>query len=83
MFSLYNELVGKRCEITTTEDYHEGILVKLHQNVAVVHDEFEEKDIYLNLYQVVSIHESPAVESDLKSAFKGIFKRKNDLEEME
>ncbi|MBE6837489.1 MAG: hypothetical protein E7509_05835 [Ruminococcus sp.] len=82
MYDIITRLIGKKCEIHTVDDYFEGLLKEVTGNVAVVFDEFEEKDVYINLLQMISICES---ESDIKKEKprkKGLFNRKTDLEDM-
>ena len=80
MYNLLRELIGRKCEIaTSTEDYYEGVIRRLDENVLVVFEEYEEEEIYLNLLHVVSV--SPCIEEE-KPKKKGFFSRKDDSEEM-
>lgn len=82
MYDIITRLIGEKCEIYTVDDYFEGVLKEVIGNVAVVFDEFEEKDVYINLLQMQSICKEYSEIKKEKSKKKGFFKRKVNSEDM-
>lgn len=81
MFDTLLELVGKYCEITTSvEDYYTGIVKRVEGNVLVVFDEYEEKDIYVNLFHLV--HAEVCDDKTQKPKKLRLFSKKDSLEDM-
>lgn len=81
MYNLIIRLVGKTCEIQTVDNYYEGLLKEVDGNVAVIFDIYEEKDVYVNLVQMISICEDDSAIKKEKPKKKGLFSRKSDEEE--
>ncbi len=82
MYDLITRFIGKKCEINTVDDYFEGVVKEVSGNVLVVFDEYEEKDVYLNLIQLISICEEDSEIKKEKPKKRGFFSRKDDLEDM-
>lgn len=80
MYDLMLRLVGKNCEIQTIDNYYEGTVKEVSGNVLVVFDKFEEKDVYVNLLQCVSVCEDDNEIKKDRPKKKGLFSRKNDMD---
>ncbi|MBQ7756294.1 MAG: hypothetical protein IJX42_04965 [Oscillospiraceae bacterium] len=80
MYDLLLRLVGKTCEIQTVDNYYEGTVKEVNGNILIIFDRFEEKDVYVNLMQFISICEEDSEIKKDKPKKKGFFSRKNDMD---